>query len=159
SGSAPLIANRTAVGLWETFKWVDLGSGRVALQSLANNKYVSAPNGGASPLIAAGASIGTAETFQTNLASPPAPSTGSGLTGQYYDNMDFTNLKLTRTDPTVDFDWGSGSPDASIGADTFSVRWTGQVQAPSSEIYTFTTTSDDGVRLWINGQLVIDNWT
>ena len=59
----------------------------------------------------------------------------------------------------VNFDWGTGSPDPSIGADTFSVRWTGQVQPQYSETYTFYTTSDDGVRLWVNGQLLVDNWT
>src|SRR5581483_2048619 len=84
---------------------------------------------------------------------------GSGLTGQYYDNIDFTNLKVTRTDATVNFDWGTGSPDPSIGVDTFSVRWTGQVQAQFSETYTFYTDSDDGIRLWVNGVLVINNWT
>ncbi|HLY73792.1 MAG TPA: PA14 domain-containing protein, partial [Planctomycetota bacterium] len=84
---------------------------------------------------------------------------GSGLTGQYYDNIDFTNLKVTRTDATVNFDWGTGSPDPSIGPDTFSVRWTGQVQAQFSETYTFYTESDDGIRLWLNGVLVINNWT
>jgi len=58
----------------------------------------------------------------------------------------------------VNFDWGSGSPDASIGADTFSARWMGQVQAQFTETYTFYTVSDDGVRLWVNGQLVVDSW-
>jgi len=84
---------------------------------------------------------------------------GTGLKGQYYDNQDFTNLKVTRTDATVNFNWGSGSPHSLIGADTFSVRWTGQVQPRYSETYTFYTVSSDGVRLWVNGQLVINNWT
>jgi hypothetical protein len=85
--------------------------------------------------------------------------TTEGLKGEYYDNKDFTNLKLTRTDAMVNFDWGSSSPDSSIEAETFSVRWTGQVQPRYSETYTFYTTSNDGVRLWVNGKLVIDNWT
>jgi endoglucanase Acf2 len=84
--------------------------------------------------------------------------TGTGLKGEYYDNIDFTSPKLTRTDATVGFDWGGGSPDPSIGVDTFSVRWTGQVQPRFSETYTFFTTSDDGVRLRVNGQLLIDKW-
>ncbi|MFN6482014.1 MULTISPECIES: PA14 domain-containing protein [unclassified Nostoc] len=83
---------------------------------------------------------------------------GNGLKGEYYDNKDFTNLKQTRTDATVNFDWGGGSPDPSIGADTFSVRWTGQVQAKYSETYNFYTTSDDGVRLWVNGQQIINQF-
>jgi hypothetical protein len=46
-----------------------------------------------------------------------------------------------------------------VNADNFSVRWTGRVQAPVTGSYRFTTLSDDGVRLWVNGQLLIDNWT
>ncbi|MGF2038132.1 MAG: PA14 domain-containing protein [Nostoc sp. CmiVER01] len=83
---------------------------------------------------------------------------GNGLKAEYYDNIDFTNLKQTRTDPTVNFNWGERSPDPSIGADTFSVRWTGQVQAKYSETYNFYTTSDDGVRLWVNGQQIINKF-
>jgi glucose/arabinose dehydrogenase len=83
---------------------------------------------------------------------------GTGLKGEYFDNIDFTNLKLTRTDPTVNFNWRSGSPNSAIGADTFSVRWTGQVQARFSESYTFYTSSDDGIRLWVNGQQIINQW-
>jgi hypothetical protein len=45
-----------------------------------------------------------------------------------------------------------------MGADTFSVRWTGQIEAEFNETYTFRTTSDDGVRLWVDGQLIIDQW-
>ncbi|MEH2199966.1 PA14 domain-containing protein [Nostoc sp.] len=87
-----------------------------------------------------------------------APGNGNGLQAQYYDNADFTNLKVTRTDPTVNFAWGAGSPDPSIGVDTFSARWTGQVQAQYSETYNFSTNSDDGVRLWVNNQLLINKF-
>jgi hypothetical protein len=85
--------------------------------------------------------------------------TTTGLQGQYYDNADFTNLKLTRVDPTINFNWGSGAPAYGMGADTFSVRWTGKIRPTTTETYTFATTSDDGVRLWVNGKLVIDDWT
>jgi hypothetical protein len=90
---------------------------------------------------------------------PLSSSSGNGLSGQYFDNMDFTNLKLTRTDININFNWGNGSPVSTMGADQFSVRWTGQVQALYSETYTFYTNSDDGVRLWVNGQEIINNWT
>lgn len=82
-----------------------------------------------------------------------------GLQGTYYDNKDFTSPKLTRLDPTIGFNWGTGSPDPLIGKDTFSVRWMGQLQAVKAGNYTLRTFSDDGVRLWINGALVINNWT
>src|SRR5205823_5631639 len=65
---------------------------------------------------------------------------------------------VTRTDATVDFDWGGGSPAAALPVDRFSARWTGRVEALLTEAYTFYTTSDDGVRLWVNGQPVIDSW-
>ncbi|HYG74751.1 MAG TPA: PA14 domain-containing protein [Planctomycetota bacterium] len=86
-------------------------------------------------------------------------STGTGLTGEYYDNPDFTNLKFTRVDPTVNFNYNTASPDPSMDKDTFSIRWTGQVEPRYTQTYTFYTYSDDGVRLWVNGQLLIDNWT
>ncbi len=95
-----------------------------------------------------------------DISDPPTDNaSGSGLYGEYFNNKDFTSRALSRIDSTVDFDWGSGSPDPSIGSDTFSVRWTGWVQAPSSGSYTFYTHSDDGVRLWVNNVLLIDNWT
>src|SRR5262249_12150229 len=69
---------------------------------------------------------------------------------------------LTRVDSTINFDWGNGSPDASISADLFTARWTGSIQAQFSEVYTFTTTSDDGIRVYLtaNGQkvAVVDSW-
>jgi hypothetical protein len=94
--------------------------------------------------------------------APPAGS-GTGLLAQYFNDAGsgiyFTALVLTRTDPTVDFDWAAGAPDPAVQLDNFSVRWSGQVMAPVTGTYTFTTASDEGVRLYLNGQLLIDNWT
>jgi len=94
----------------------------------------------------------------------PAPistiGTGTGLKGQYYSGNNFNTLLTTRTDPTVNFNWSGGSAMSSVGPDNFSVRWTGQIQALASGNYTFTTTTDDGVRLYI-GDLqtpLIDKW-
>ncbi len=88
----------------------------------------------------------------------PVPAGGTGLRGDYYNNMDFTGTTVTRTDARIDFNWGTGSPDGSLGADTFSVRWTGQIEPWFSGPHTFYTTTDDGVRVWLNGQLIIDRW-
>jgi regulation of enolase protein 1 (concanavalin A-like superfamily) len=88
----------------------------------------------------------------------PVAGTVNGLRGEYYNNRDLTALVLQRVDATVNFSWGSGAPDPRIGPDTFSVRWTGQVEAPSSGTYTFSTVSDDGVRLWVNDVQVINAW-
>jgi glucose/arabinose dehydrogenase len=87
----------------------------------------------------------------------PSPQT-QGLKGEYYDNIDLTNLKLTRVDPNVNFNWGSAAPNTLIGPDTFSVRWSGFVQPQFSQTYTFFTNTDDGVRLWVNDKLIIDKW-
>ena len=84
--------------------------------------------------------------------------TGTGLQGEYYNNQDLTNLAVTRNDPMVNFNWSHVTPDPSIQKDTFSVRWQGEVQAEYSQAYTFLTTSDGGVRLWVNGRLLINNW-
>jgi hypothetical protein len=58
-----------------------------------------------------------------------APGTGgpTGLKGEYFDNMDFTNLKTTRIDPVVDFNWADGLTGPTLVPDQFSVRWTDQV--------------------------------
>jgi hypothetical protein len=63
AGSSPLIANRTAIGTWEQFDEIDLGSGNIALRAHANNEYVCADNAGASPLIANRTAIGPWETY------------------------------------------------------------------------------------------------
>lgn len=88
---------------------------------------------------------------------------GTGLRGDYRTAHFATNAftgtpTLSRTDATVDFDWLTGSPDPAVSADNFTARWTGQVQALGTDDYTFHTISDDGVRLWVNGQLLVDQW-
>ncbi|MGE3507816.1 MAG: PA14 domain-containing protein, partial [Vicinamibacterales bacterium] len=92
----------------------------------------------------------------------PAPGSGTGLQASYFNDAGtgghFTALRLTRVDPTVDFDWADLAPDPTVQSDNFSVRWSGQVQAPVTGTYTFSTASNDGVRLWVDSTLVIDQW-
>jgi len=83
---------------------------------------------------------------------------GTGLKGYYYDSKDLTALKATQLDPAVNFEWGAAPPAKTLGAGTYGVRWTGQVLAPESGSYRFSTRSSDGVRLWVNGVQVIDDW-
>jgi len=102
-------------------------------------------------------------------ASPSPTPNGTGLTGQYYAGQNFDTLKVTQVDPTVNFPYasqasfphhldGSFMSEATGDGGNFSVRWSGQVQAAETGIYTFSTLSDDGVRLWVNGTQLIDNW-
>ncbi len=92
---------------------------------------------------------------------------GTGLLGNYWTNttsVAFTNgtfstvPTLVRTDATVNFNFGSAGPAPSIGKTNYVVRWTGSVQPQFSEPYTFSTTADDGVRLYVNGRLIINDW-
>ncbi len=94
-----------------------------------------------------------------DISDPPAGSaSGTGLLGQYYRGKGFRELLLSRTDATVAFNWGSGAPDPAVPDDHFSVRWSGWIQPPSSGQFTFFVTADDGLRLWIDGELTIDFW-
>jgi hypothetical protein len=81
-----------------------------------------------------------------------------GLTGTYFDNSDFTGTSVVRNDPNIDFAWGTGRPHPSIGEDTFSVRWEGNILVPTTGEYTFYATSDDGTRLWVNNTNLVDAW-
>ena len=98
-------------------------------------------------------------TTYTATYAPGSGTTGTGLSATYYDNIDFTGATVSRVDPRVDFNWRTGSPAPSIGVNTFSARWTGKVTAKVTGTHTFYTMSDDGIRLWINNVLVVDNWT
>ncbi|RLC40957.1 MAG: hypothetical protein DRH44_07950, partial [Candidatus Coatesbacteria bacterium] len=81
-----------------------------------------------------------------------------GLMGEYYDSLNFNNYLLKRLDPKIDFDWISVKPDTNIQADTYSVRWTGEVKIDTEGDYTFYINSDDGAKLWIDDQLLINTW-
>ena len=90
---------------------------------------------------------------------------GTGLKAAYFSGANFETPATTRTDAKVDFWWGEGSPSgndgkpmAGVGPDKFSIRWTGQVQALEGGTYTFSTSTDDGVRLWVDGKMVVDHW-
>src|SRR6187551_906647 len=112
-------------------------------------------------VLALGASLpACADLSAEDDTAPAALSTGTGLRADYFNNQALTvPAAVSRTDATVNFNWGSGSPAAAIAVDHFSARWTGQVEALFTQTYTFFTTSDDGVRLWVNGQQLINNWT
>ena len=88
--------------------------------------------------------------------------TGQGLRGHYHDNSDFTTSKAIRLDPQIDFNWGTTTPSGSqlTSGDHFSVRWTGYIDAPTSGTYKFETSTDDGVRLWVEdlNNPLINDW-
>lgn len=88
----------------------------------------------------------------------PSRAEGTGLRGTYFEDQFMTKAIFDRVDSLVDFYWGSGTPDTRLGYDDYAVVWEGEIEAPVSENFTFTVTTDDGVRLYINHNLIIDNW-
>lgn len=103
-------------------------------------------------------SIVAPATATTYTATYQEIQTTNGLNATYYDNLDFSGTSVTRVDPTIDFDWGFSSPNPAISPDTFVASWVGQVDPQYSQTYTFYTNSDDGVRLWVDNQLIINKW-
>ncbi len=86
------------------------------------------------------------------------PGSGIGLLAQYFANMTVSGSVALQRVEVPNFDWGYGAPAPGLPADGFSVRWSGWVEAAGSGATQFRTLSDDGVRVWIDNRLVIDNW-
>jgi type IV pilus assembly protein PilY1 len=91
---------------------------------------------------------------------------GFPMTGLYYNNNGSNSNKnfggslvLTRVDNGTAFITGGVSPGPGVNAGNYSVRWTGKAKATTAGTYSFQTYSDDGVRLYVNGSLIIDNFT
>lgn len=109
---------------------------------------------------------GTAPVVATP-AAPPTPTATTGATatpvitdwrGEYYNNDALLYPPVfVRNDGSIDFNWGQGSPGSGIPNDEFSARWTRAIFF-SEGTYRFNATSDDGVRVWVDGDLIIDQW-
>ena len=94
--------------------------------------------------------------YRVKLGEPPLL---PGLEADYFSGANFDSLVVSRIDENVDFDWGGGMPASKVPADNFSVRWTGFIIAENPGLHTFWTESDDGVRLTVAGETIIENWT
>jgi hypothetical protein len=101
--------------------------------------------------------IGVSAPVAAYISNPAS----QGLRGDYYANRDLAvPLAFTRVDSTVDFDdyGGAWVNFGGVGSDQFSVRWSGQILAPASGTFTFHAAADDGVRLHVNGQQLVNAW-
>jgi hypothetical protein len=81
---------------------------------------------------------------------------GSNWTAVYFPSQDFTGASITRVESAINFNYGTGSPDPAIPADNFSARFTG-TQTFTAGTYTFTLTRDDGARVYIDSQLILNH--
>jgi hypothetical protein len=86
----------------------------------------------------------------------PTPGTTTWRT-EYYGNRALSGIPLVRDEVGINFDWGNGSPAVGLPVDNFSARWT-RTLAFQAGTYRFYAQSDDGVRVWLDGQLLIDEW-
>ncbi len=110
-------------------------------------------------------------TITNNMSQVTANVNSDGFLGKYYDwYWEWSHgrwryeesLKYQRNETSIDFDWGRGSPDSGyqngLGNDEFTIEWTGIFHADSTGEYKFTATADDGVKVWVNNDLIIDEW-
>jgi len=82
-----------------------------------------------------------------------------GIKGEYFNNVTLAGTPaLSRVDPDIDFDWVGVSPGPGVQTPVFSVRWTGMLNVPFTETYTFYANVFSAVRVWVDGQLIINNW-
>jgi hypothetical protein len=101
-----------------------------------------------------------AATHTGDVWSFTTAGTGGGLRAEYFTGTEFNTHVLTRIDPQINFNWPADTPpDEAVSANAISVRWTGEIEAAFTETYTFYTNSADGVRLWVDGVQLVDNWT
>ncbi len=105
---------------------------------------------------AGGKAVAKFNWTQVSANNPPGPILN--WRGEYYNNTTLSGAPvLVRDDAQINFDWAVGSPAPGVASDKFSVRWSRFLNLSSGK-YRFTTTADDGVRLWVNGVLVLDQW-
>ena len=128
---------------------------------------VVSPQAGIAAAAGPGVSVQYAQGSTTNstLADVPAgvltPSSGggNGLTGQYYNNTTLSGAPVyTANASSLDFNWNGGSPATGVNADQWSAKFTGTLTAPVTGLYTFAAASDDGSRVYIGQQLLVNQW-
>ncbi|HSL63870.1 MAG TPA: PA14 domain-containing protein [Gaiellaceae bacterium] len=95
---------------------------------------------------------------QVGWSSPPPTSCPGEFLASYYSNQTLSGTAaLVRCEAAIDHTWGLGGPGGTVPIDHFSARWTGSFDFPAGATE-FTVTADDGIRLWVDGDLLIDRW-
>jgi hypothetical protein len=103
---------------------------------------------------------GAVAKFSFAPTNEPPPPSVPPFAAEYFANPDLTGPPaVTRTDAAVDFDWGfTGSPDPALPTNNFSARWT-RVMDYQAGTYRFTATGDDGIRVKLDGNVILDGWS
>ena len=93
------------------------------------------------------------------LWTTQANQTLEGLTAQYFNGIEFgNNPTLQRIDKTINFHWTISTPNQAINPEFFCAKWTGNIKAPKTGTYKIGLSGNDGFKLYINNQLIINNW-
>ncbi|MDQ3008854.1 MAG: glycoside hydrolase family 6 protein [bacterium] len=138
----------TSVGSWNALAGCNLGTKQSEwLHCNGYFKYQSTSE------------VQPATTALTSLLNPlPAAITGSEYKAEYFNNRRLSGTPvLVRSETQVQYDWGNGSPAPEVPSDNFSARWS-KTQEFAEGIYTFTMTADDGVRVLLDKEVLIDHW-
>jgi hypothetical protein len=140
---------------WKLMGWQNL-------DGLAQQVYVgllAANNGGTGTTMATFDQMAIASVNLADVLSP-AIGNGEGLNGDFFDNRHLFGVpSVNRVDAEINFGYPDTITVSSPKHDEFAERWTGEIQAQFTEPYALSLSSDDGVRMWLNENLVIDNWS
>lgn len=158
AGQTAEITGRSADGGWWQIKF----SGVAGERGWLSAQYVTAQNAGNVPTVQAPPvpTPAPASPTPTATAVPPTatPVIITDWRGEYYSNPNLSGSPvLVRNDVAVSFNWGAGAPAGGLPADNFSARWTRNLSFPAG-YYRFWLLVDDGVRLWVDNQLIVDQW-
>ena len=136
------------------------GTLKIGEATVAPYPFVWAATGGVHTITAKAIDNAVSVTTSSPITLFANAPVSQGLKGEYFTNIAvFGNPAGTRIDATVNFG-PAGFPNAfGIGTENFSIRWSGQIRPTTTGTYTFYTNSDDGVRLYVNGQTLVNNWT
>lgn len=133
-------------------------SGQGGTGNFPDSTLASADIAGATPFAsAAGTLYMRVQGLGNKLRFATQANDGFSFRGRYYNNTTQSGgAILDRTDTSVDFDWGNGSPGSGVNTDNISVRWDATVTAPTTGNYQFRLKADDGAQLFINSTSVIN---
>jgi len=155
-----VVINSTRAGLWTSLadgqkpKWIEVDT---MTSQLVKSVTITMPEPKKIRQVALMGSLGD-DPRLVAVHPKGARGGGQGLYGQYFGDTALRRRRFTRVDPSINFDFSKKPPRRGMNGANVSVRWTGYVVPRVTETHTFYTVSDDGVRLWIDGKRIINNW-
>lgn len=147
--------------------WSSNNTGRVTVNNTTSKGLITGVAiGSAATITATYSALSGTSSITVAAGAPSFADEGIGAFARYYTTTSgggtphdpFSALVNQRVDGTINFNWAAGNNPAG-GVNNFGARWTGQIKAPTTGAYCIQTNTDDGVRLWIDNAIIINNWT